>query len=365
MKKILIHSNYHPNNAGGIESVVSKLIKLMMSLDFDVTCFYGGNKNDVDAGFTDKLTLVSRRILKKFAGAPLLSFGNFFFIKSAKDSNLIIFQEPFPFLWPSIIFIIRVLRIPVIVIVHANPIASPLVMRIYTKLRCVIFNGAVMVTTSPKLRNQIDAVCPMNTRVIPLCISDSICFDDLGGIQAPSRYCLYFGRLASYKGLEYLLEAAKLSPQINIVIAGDGPLSSLISAKIADYDLSNILFINRFIAEEEKYALIKGADFLLFPSTSENEAFGIVQLEAMRMGKAIINTWLESGVNFVAPHRVNALTVDKCDSIQLSSAMQELWSDRVLSNELGVNSKTRYLELFSEIKFENNWRALLKEVLND
>lgn len=365
MKKILIHSNYHPDNAGGIESVVSKLISLMMTLDYSVTCFFGGNINDIDIKFSSKLVLVSRKILKKFSGAPLLSFGNFFFIKSAKGSDLIIFQEPFPFLWPSIIFIIRVLRIPVIVVVHATPISSPLVMRIYVKLRRFIFNGAVFVTTSPKLKDQIDAVFPMNTRVIPLCISDSMNFDGSENAEAPSRYCLYFGRLASYKGLEFLLEAAKLAPHINIVIAGDGPLSSFISAKIVDYDLSNILFLNRVMTEEEKYALIKGSDFLLFPSTSENEAFGIVQLEAMRMGKAIINTWLESGVNFVAPHRVNALTVEKCNSVQLSSAMQELWDDRLLTNQLGVNSKIRYSELFSEIRFENNWQALFKEVLND
>jgi Flp pilus assembly secretin CpaC len=83
------------------------------------------------------------------------------------------------------------------------------------------------------------------------------------------------------------------------------------------------------------------------------------------MGKAIINTWLESGVNFVAPHRVNALTVDRCNSVQLASAMQELWDHRLLTNQLGVNSKIRYSELFSEIRFENNWRALFKEVLND
>jgi len=365
MKKILIHSNYHPNNAGGIESVVSKLINLIILLDYDVTCFFGGNKNNVDTQFQNKLTLVSRKILKKFSGAPLLSFGNFFFIKYAKASNLIIFQEPFPFLWPSVIFAIRVLRIPVIVVVHATPSASPLVMRIYTKLRSIVFNGAVIVTTSPKLKDQIDAVCPMNTRVIPLCISDSINFDGLETIKAPSRYCLYFGRLASYKGLEYLLEAAQLVPHINIVIAGDGPLSSFISTKIVHYQLSNILFLNRTMTEEEKYALIKGSDFLLFPSTSENEAFGIVQLEAMRMGKAIINTWLESGVNFVAPHGVNALTVDRCDSAQLSSAMHELWGNRLLTNQLGLNSKIRYSELFSEIRFENNWRALFKEVLND
>jgi hypothetical protein len=45
--------------------------------------------------------------------------------------------------------------------------------------------------------------------------------------------------------------------------------------------------------------------------------------------------------------------------------MQELWDHRLLTNQLGVNSKIRYSELFSEIRFENNWRALFKEVLND
>lgn len=365
MKKILIHSNYHPNNAGGIESVVSKLIGLMVSLDYSITCFFGDTKNNTDTNFSSKVTLVSRKIIKKIAGAPMLSFGNLFFIKSAKGCDLVIFQEPYPFLWPSIIYVIRILRIPVIVVIHATPIAPALVMRIYAKLRCIIFRGAIFVTTSPKLQEQIDAVSPMNTRVIPLCISDSVNVSDIDSIPTPGRYCLYFGRIASYKGVDYLLEAARLVPQINIVIAGDGPLSALVSKKITDYRLNNVTFINKVTTEEEKYSLIKRSDFILFPSTSENEAFGIVQLEAMRLGKAIINTRLESGVNFVAPHRVNALTVDRCSAVQLSSAMQMLWGDTVLADELGRNSKARYFELFSEIKFENNWRALLKEVLND
>jgi glycosyltransferase involved in cell wall biosynthesis len=364
MKKILIHSNYHPNNAGGIESVVSKLIELMISLDYSVTCFFGRNKNDYLDNCSSKVTLTSRKIVKKISGAPLLSWGNLFFIKSAKGSDLIIFQEPFPFLWPAIIFIIRVLRIPVIVVVHATPIASSLVMRIYAKLRCFIFRGAIFVTTSPKLKDQIDSVCPVNTRVIPLCVSDSIQVGDLDSIQIPGRYCLYFGRIASYKGIEYLLEAARLVPQINIVIAGDGPLASLVSQFIVDYKLSNVQFFNKTTTEAEKYSLIKGCDFLVFPSTSENEAFGIVQLEAMRLGKAIVNTWLESGVNYVAPHRVNALSVDRCNAIQLSAAMQELWMDTDLINELGKNSEARYFEFFSEDRFKNNWQFLLEEVLN-
>ena len=41
----------------------------------------------------------------------------------------------------------------------------------------------------------------------------------------PSRYILYFGRLAMEKGILTLIEAVKHIPDVNLVIAGSGPLS--------------------------------------------------------------------------------------------------------------------------------------------
>jgi glycosyltransferase involved in cell wall biosynthesis len=246
-----------------------------------------------------------------------------------------------------------------IVLVHANPVAPSFVMSVYSFLRKIVFRGALCISTSPNLLNKVKASGYVDARVIPLCIPEKP-LPKTYVLDLPKRFALYFGRLAGYKGIPHLLDAAIDSPEVNFVIAGMGPLSTTVQKYISDYSLGNVLLINRFISDEEKLELIARCDFLVFPSTNQNEAFGLVQLEAMRYAKAIVNTWIDSGVNFVAPHGVCALTVKASDAKALSSAIRKLWDDHELAKRLGNSGRMRYLELFSESKFQSAWKSIIK-----
>jgi rhamnosyl/mannosyltransferase len=358
---IFIHSNYHPDNFGGIEKVASEIIKLSIEIDSDVICYFGDVEN-TDTNI-NRVQYIGRKILFKLFGAPFLSLGNTFFLLKARSSRLIIFQEPNPSLWPAIFFLRYFFKIPTIVLVHANPVSRPLIMKAYSKIRSMVFAGAACIATSPNLLRKVSSPSFLLNKCIPLSISDTANLQEKDFFTLPSRFALYIGRLAEYKGLMYLLDAAKLAPDINFVIAGRGPLSKYIVEKINNSTVNNILFINKFVTEPEKSFLIKRAEFLIFPSTSENEAFGLVQLEAMRERKAIINTWLDSGVNYVAPNEICALTVPRRSIEELLAAIRKLWLDRVLSHTLGVQGRLRYLENFSEEKFQKSWLSLIREMV--
>lgn len=357
---IFVHSNYHPDNYGGIERVVSEIIKLSLMVDPKVICYFGDSKN------TDKsighVQYIGRRVIFKLFGAPFLLLGNTFFLLKASRAKLIIFQEPNPALWPAI-FCLRVFfKIPTIVLMHANPVSRPLVMKAYSKVRSIVFDGAACIATSPNLLRKVFSYKFLLNRCIPLSIPDiNLLRED--SLAVPSRFVLYIGRLAEYKGLMYLLEAAELAPDVNFVIAGKGPLSGEVIKKINNSSANNIIFINKFVTESEKSFLIQKAEFLVFPSTSENEAFGLVQLEAMRESKAIINTWLDSGVNFVAPNEICAITVPKRNAQELLVAIRRLWFDETLSRTLGVHGRHRYLEKFSEVEFQKLWLDLIREMM--
>lgn len=357
---ILVHSNYSPANHGGIEFVVSVLLKIFSKKN-SLTCFFGGLQNE-NSHTNDNMQFVSRRIILKAGGASLLSWGNLYFIKSSLKSRLIIFQEPYPTLWPAILFVRRILRKKVIVLIHANPVSRTWIMKLYDQIRSFVFSGSICVTTSPNLLSQIDISRFSRSLVIPLCIPDEPSNCE-GKINIEKRFALYIGRLAKYKGIEYLLESAKICPEVNFVIAGDGPLAGYISSYIQENNIKNIDFFNRFVSEEEKYGLISRSDFVLFPSVSENEAFGLVQLEAMKSRKAIINTWLNSGVNYVAPNQICAITVTPKKSNELSAAVRMLWNDTPLSIKLGQNGFSRLNSLFHEELFVKSWNSLLSECL--
>jgi len=362
---ILIHSNYNPSTSrGGIEVVVDQLLTIASSAGYSVECFSGDTADNLVR--SGQILIRCRKILFRFRGASLLSMGNSLLIKYARKSKLIIYQEPYPTLWPALLVLRSLYKVPVIVLVHADPTAPTSIRRLYQKLRTFVFSGCTCVATSPEVGAKVFSPEFADCRVIPLClpeVKDSNAPYPVPNL--PEKFALYLGRIVGYKGVEYLLKAAQALPNVNFVIAGSGPLSNFVSSFIAEMNLTNIYFISRFISEGEKEFLISTSQFLIFPSVTENEAFGIVQLEAMRSGRPIINTDLGTGVNFVAPHMHCAITVPKMDSGKLGEAIDKLWRDDELRASLGKNALDRYTECFTIGNFKNSWRDLISKTIED
>lgn len=360
---LFIHSNYNPlTSRGGIEVVVDQLLTIARSAGYSVECFCGDDADrEVRSG---QILLHCRKILLKLSGACFLSRGNGRFIKYARASRLIIFQEPYPSLWPAVLVIRFLYKIPIIVLVHADPTAPAVIKRLYGCLRAFVFSGCTCVATSPNIGRKVFTARFLDSRVIPLCLPDVQRSDTfLEMPQIPEKFALYFGRLVSYKGIEYILKAARFLPHVDFVIAGTGPLGNLVTESITGMNLRNVCFISRFISESEKEILISRSQLLLFPSVTENEAFGIVQLEAMRAGRPIVNTDLDTGVNFVAPHMNCALTVPPMNAEKLAEAIDRLWRDHDLRENLGANGFRRYTELFASENFQSTWKRLMMETM--
>lgn len=360
MSKVLIHSNYAPTNYGGIEQVVLQLIKINVDRGFEVACFFGGDSNGVDC-ISNLVTHIKRKIHFKKNGACLLSLGNIKFILHAIKARFVIFQEPYPSLWPALLFLQWFTRTEIIILVHADPEASLTIKHLYSMLRRIILTKAHVVTTSPQLMSKIGLVNCKSSNVIPLGIPEH-------NLQRDTRlgeksYVLYFGRLADYKGLDYLLESIKALPHIPFVIAGQGPLSSVIAEFINRNSLSNVRFINEYITDQRKFDLIRNCYFLVFPSTTQNEAFGIVQLEAMRECKPIVNTLLNNGVNFVAPDGLCAISCPPRDSLALTKSINLLWTDNSLHTSLSAAARSRFEEKFTEGTFVASWLKLIGDIV--
>lgn len=363
-KKILIHSNYHPILIGGIGSVVNDLAEQVLLMGHDLTIFCGGHKNTCQLS-EQGWFIIMRKIIFKIYGAPFFSWGNLSLIRLIYSSDLIIYQEPFPSLWPAMFYANRVLGKKIIVLAHANPSSKKCIENFYSVIRGIVFRGVTLVSTSPVLMEEIKGTYSLHSRVIPLAIKTRIETQDLHGVAIAGRYVLSIGRFAKYKGLNYLIDAAALTPEVNYLIVGSGDQSNFIKKKLTKLNIKNITLINHFVQESEKFLLIDGCDFFVFPSTSRNEAFGIVQLEVMRAGKAIINTSLGSGVNFVAPDGICAITIAPRNIGELASAIKFLWSNPDISYQLGLRGRDRFLQLFTKDKFNSEWGLIIHSVLND
>lgn len=168
------------------------------------------------------------------------------------------------------------------------------------------------------------------------------------------------GRLVKYKGFKYGIEAMKNVENAVYLIGGNGPLKDELEILIKQNNLQDKVFLLGKISDEELYECYRECDIYLFPSTMASEAFGIVQLEAMQYGKPVINTRLNTGVNYVSIDNETGLTVQVENAEALSTAINELLYNDELRLKYGKNARRRVEELFDIRIISKKYENLVK-----
>ena len=147
-----------------------------------------------------------------------------------------------------------------------------------------------------------------------------------------------------------------------LLVIGDGPLKYDFQTYIEENNMKEKVILLGAISDEKiKNNYIKACDIFILSSIRKSESFGIVQLEAMRLGKPIINTNLGTGVNYVSIHNETGITVEPKNSTALASAINTLLGDNALREKLGQNARKRVEMLFDINKVKEKYKNLCKE----
>ncbi|MBC85890.1 MAG: hypothetical protein CL677_01830 [Bdellovibrionaceae bacterium] len=175
-------------------------------------------------------------------------------------------------------------------------------------------------------------------------------------------FALTVGRLVKYKGHETLIRSLSKT-DAHLKIIGNGPLYDELLDLVSSLGLQDRVEIVAPQSRERLIAYFLACEFFVLPSITINEAFGIVQIEAMASQKAIINTELESGVPWVARHKKEALTVAPKSVDELAAAINLLKSDDQLRDNLAGNALNRAKELFTYDKFVSQINQTYEDLL--
>ena len=89
-----------------------------------------------------------------------------------------------------------------------------------------------------------------------------------------------------------------------------------------------------------------GCYYFVLPSVTALEGFGIVQIEAMGLGKPVVSSDLPSWVTYVNIDGETGLTFHVGDDADLAEACNRLLSDASIRGRLGENARRRTFEKF-------------------
>ena len=164
--------------------------------------------------------------------------------------------------------------------------------------------------------------------------------------RAGGPILLFVGRLVPYKGLDVLLRALP-GLEAQTVIVGDGPLRGALETMVRELGLGDRVQLAGEVTDEERLAWLHACAALVLPSTTRQEAFGMVQLEAMLCGRPVVSTDLPTGVPWVNVHGETGLVVRAGDAASLRGALDRLVDDADLRQALGAAARARALNMFT------------------
>jgi phosphatidylinositol alpha-mannosyltransferase len=200
------------------------------------------------------------------------------------------------------------------------------------------------IAVSAAARHFIDRYFPGDYKVIPNGV-DASRFARAVPIarwQDGTKNILFVGRFEPRKGLLDLLKAyrilRKTGCECRLLVVGGGPQEREARRYVLTTRLGGVQFLGR-VPDDERDALFKTADVYCSPATGR-ESFGIVLLEAMAAGTAIVCSDIH-GYKGVARRGREALLVPPHEPKELAAALARVLGDDALRSAMGASGVER------------------------
>jgi lipopolysaccharide/colanic/teichoic acid biosynthesis glycosyltransferase/glycosyltransferase involved in cell wall biosynthesis len=351
--KVLHLGKYYPPDRGGIETVV------------EAACTGAGaaiapralvlNKSARTAHETVDGIPVTRVASVGTVGAVSLTPTLAWWLRRA-DADVVVVHEPNPM--ALVACVLARPRVPVVVWFHSEVIRAKWKYRLFYEpmLDWVLRRAARIVVAAPPMcdvpalaryRDKV-LVVPygLDPRAYPVAPHERSPDAAAATAAEASPTLLFVGRLVAYKGVDVLLRAMT-GVTARLVVVGDGPLRAPLEALARELGVSQSVCFAGHVTDAERLTWYRRADVVVLPSISRQEAFGMVQVEAMLSGRPVVSTALPTGVPWVNRHGETGLVVPPGDVDALRGALARLCTDAPLRSALGAGGRDRAVREFT------------------
>lgn len=256
----------------------------------------------------------------------------------------------------------RSLRRSYSVVAHGVDVWSPLPVHRRLALRQAYEVWPVSTFTG-RMVSDLHGVSPKQVRVIHNCLDPFWVSARLHQEQPPVRRVLCVARLTHadrYKGVDDLITAFALAagraPGLRLTIVGEGDDRPRLQNLAATGPVSDRIDFYGRVGDEQLQHLYRTCDIFALPS--QKEGFGLVFLEAMACGKAVI-----AAASAAAPEVVvdgsTGLLVPYGDIGRLTLALIQLLTDKVAAQRMGERGNLRWSDQFSFSLYKRKIEAAL------
>lgn len=163
-------------------------------------------------------------------------------------------------------------------------------------------------------------------------------------LKSPIFLCV--GLLVPRKGVKYLLQACVILrdrgySEYSLVLVGDGEQRAELEAFVKDHQLEQQVIWTGWLNYGDLGTYFEGADVFIFPTLEDT--WGVVLLEAMAFGKAIISSkW--AGASEMVVEGENGYIIDPYEPEKFAQAMMELIDHPELIQKMGQKSQELMVE---------------------
>jgi glycosyltransferase involved in cell wall biosynthesis len=180
------------------------------------------------------------------------------------------------------------------------------------------------------------------------------------GWQPPEPFhALFVGKLIPLHGLETILEAARLAPEVTFRIVGDGQLGPVLDDAPVNVERLG------WVEYDELPALYQRAGCALGVFGTSEKAGRVIPnkaFQALACGTALVTGDTE-GARELLTDGEDALLVPPGDPVALAAAVRRLAADPELTGAIGAAGRVLYERRASEAVLGARWREILERAL--
>jgi len=223
--------------------------------------------------------------------------------------------------------------------------------RILSNVRQIVVTTKSYAESSDVLRDHQYQIIPNGIRLDAF---DALSRDVNAEKQA--KQILFVGRLSSVKGIEYLIEAAKMvldqQSDVTFLIVGEGEERERLKTLARGYE-AQIRFCGH-LPRRALVTLYRTSTLLVLPSFTRLEAFGVVLLEAMASETPVVASRIPGVLDVVGD---GGLLVKPRDSLELANAILEILLNPRKARAMGKSGRRL-------VEYKYDWRIIARKILD-